>query len=64
MTATEKETYLGDGLYVSLSGLDGFRIKLRAPRIGGDHVIYMEGGELAAFMAYLKNTGLSAGILR
>ena len=33
------ETYLGDGLYVSF---DGWHIKLRAPRIGGDHFVGME----------------------
>lgn len=47
-----KETYLGDGLYVSF--LHGFQIKLRAPRENGDHVIYMEAGELNAFINFLK----------
>jgi hypothetical protein len=28
------ETYLGDGLYASF---DGWQVKLRAPRDGGDH---------------------------
>jgi hypothetical protein len=34
-----EETYLGDGLYVSL---EAGMIKLRAPRFGGDHVVYLE----------------------
>lgn len=34
-----EETYLGDGLYASISGGS---IKLRAPREGGDHVVYLE----------------------
>ncbi len=35
----DAETYLGDGLYVSF---DGWHIKLRAPRPGGDHFVAME----------------------
>ena len=34
-----KETYIGDGVYASF---DGFMIKLRTQRDGGDHVIYLE----------------------
>jgi hypothetical protein len=34
-----KETYLGDGLYVSF---DGWHIVLRAPRPEGDHVVALE----------------------
>lgn len=34
-----KETYLGDGLYVSF---DGMYIKLRAPRDDGDHWVGLE----------------------
>ena len=33
------ETYLGDGLYASF---DGWQIKLRAPRDGGDHEVFLE----------------------
>jgi hypothetical protein len=36
---TQKETYLGDGLYASF---DGFAIWLRAPREAGDHVVALE----------------------
>jgi hypothetical protein len=35
------ERYLGDGLYASF---DGFYIKLRSPRDGNDHVVYLEPG--------------------
>jgi hypothetical protein len=35
----QKETYLGDGLYASF---DGWQIKLRAPRLEGDHEVFME----------------------
>lgn len=34
-----KETYIGDGLYVSF---DGYHIRLRAPREDSDHWISME----------------------
>lgn len=33
------EAYIGDGLYISF---DGWQLKLRAPRIGGDHFIALE----------------------
>lgn len=45
------EVYLGDGLYASW---DGYQIKLRAPRMEGDHEIYMEPEVIMAFKAYLK----------
>jgi hypothetical protein len=49
---TERETYLGDGLYASW---DGIQIRLRAPRADGDHVVYLEDGlTLTAFLEYLK----------
>ena len=35
----DRETYLGDGLYVSF---DGWHLKLRAPRENGDHWIGLE----------------------
>lgn len=34
-----KETYLGDGLYASM---EGDMLKLRAPRIDGDHEVFLE----------------------
>jgi hypothetical protein len=39
MTVMTKETHIGDGVYASF---DGLRIRLRAPRENGDHVIYLE----------------------
>jgi hypothetical protein len=47
----ERETYLGDGLFASW---DGLQIKLRAPRDGGDHEVYLEDGlTLQAFLEFL-----------
>lgn len=43
---SEKETYLGDGLYASF---DGYNIILRAPRAHGDDVVYLEPLILRAF---------------
>jgi hypothetical protein len=46
-----RETYLGDGLYASW---DGWQIKLRAPRYGVDHEVYLEPGlTLDAFFEFL-----------
>jgi hypothetical protein len=47
---TERETYIGDGLYASF---DGFQIRLRAPRDGGDHEVYLDQSTLQAFMQFL-----------
>lgn len=44
------ETYLGDGLYASF---DGFRIKLRAPRLEGDYEVYLEPQVLQAFQRFV-----------
>lgn len=46
-----RETYLGDGLYASF---DGWRVRLRAPRIGGDHWVALEPPVIAAFLDYLQ----------
>lgn len=52
-----KETYLGDGLYASLSGNS---IKLRAPREGGDHVVYMEPEVYESLLAFVaRATGVT-----
>ena len=48
--STESETYLGDGLYVSF---DGFQIRLRAPRDGGEHEVYLDAAVLQAFLEFL-----------
>jgi hypothetical protein len=46
-----RETYLGDGLFASW---DGWSIRLRAPRDGGDHEVYLEPGlTLDAFFEFL-----------
>lgn len=34
-----EEEYIGDGLY---AGFDGEGIRLRAPRAGGDHWVYLD----------------------
>lgn len=47
---SEKETYLGDGLYAST---DGVGVKLRAPREDGDHYVVLEPDVLEAFEAWL-----------
>ena len=46
-----EETYLGDGLYCSW---DGWQIKLRAPREGGDHVVYLEPSVQIALVEFLE----------
>lgn len=48
---TDNETYLGDGLYASF---DGFGFKLRAPRSGVDHWVYLEWETLAEFSRMVK----------
>jgi hypothetical protein len=48
---TDRETYLGDGLFASF---DGWQVKLRAPRDGGDHVVFLEDGlTLEAFFEFI-----------
>ena len=36
---SDRETYLGDGLYASF---DGYQVRLRAPRDGVDHEVFLE----------------------
>jgi hypothetical protein len=48
---SERETYLGDGLYASF---DGFMITLRAPREHGDHWVGLEPNVFAALLEYQK----------
>jgi hypothetical protein len=48
---TEGETYLGDGLYVAF---DGWQIRLRAPREGGDHEVYLEPHVFEEFMVWVE----------
>lgn len=47
---TGREHYLGDGLYVSITQQG---IQLRAPRLGGDHLVYLDDETLDAFLAWL-----------
>ena len=48
---SERETYLGDGLFASW---DGWQVKLRAPRENGDHEVFLEDGlTLQAFFEFL-----------
>jgi len=48
---SQRETYLGDGLYASF---DGWQVKLRAPRENGDHEVFLEDGlTLQAFLEFL-----------
>jgi hypothetical protein len=45
-----REEYLGDGLYASF---DGWQVRLRAPRDGGDHEVFLEQSTLQAFIEFL-----------
>lgn len=47
-----KETYLGDGLYVSF---DGFQILLRAPRPEGDHFVALERDVYRALLHWVAS---------
>lgn len=46
------EHYLGDGLYASCNG---FSVKLRAPREGGDHEVWLEPDMMEALIKWWKN---------
>lgn len=45
------ETYLGDGLYASF---DGYQIKLRAPRDGGDHEVFLDESVFMALLRFMR----------
>lgn len=47
-----KETYLGDGLYVSY---DGYQLQLRAPREDGNHFIYLEPEAYLHLLRFVKD---------
>lgn len=59
-----KETYLGDGLYVSLDKLD--QICLRAPRSEGDHYVYLDRGVFYDLIYYVMqlDTGTYKTIIK
>lgn len=44
------ERYLGDGLYASF---DGCQVRLRAPRLDGDHFVALEPEVMITFQRYL-----------
>ncbi|MES2695104.1 MAG: hypothetical protein V4773_16645 [Verrucomicrobiota bacterium] len=46
----DNETHLGDGLYASM---DAGMIRLRAPRMGGDHVVYLDFDVTLAFARWM-----------
>jgi hypothetical protein len=49
------ETYLGDGLYASFQHGS---IKLRAPREGGDHIVFLEPDLYEALRAFARKVGV------
>jgi hypothetical protein len=55
---TQREEYLGDGLYC---GFDGYQMKLRAPRDGGDHEVYLEQSTLQALLQFLDAIPIKRG---
>jgi hypothetical protein len=54
-----KETYLGDGLYVSF---DGYLITLRAPRLNGDHWVGLEPPVYQALLRYVESLKAKAEV--
>lgn len=48
-----EEVHLGDGLFASF---DGFQLKLRAPRYGGDDECFLEPMVFINFIEYVKQT--------
>jgi len=56
------ETYIGDGLYASF---DGYQIRLRAPREGSDHVVYLDNATFSLFMDYVQEAvGIKIEIIK
>lgn len=49
------ETYIGDGCYASF---DGYQIKLRAPRLEGDHEVYLEPDVFQGLIDFARVVGL------
>lgn len=49
-----REKYLGDGLYASFNG---GMIKLRAPRLDGDHEVFLEPEVYAALLRFAEQCG-------
>lgn len=56
---SEREVYIGDGLYASF---DGYQIRLRAPRENGDHVVFLEPGlTLDEFFRFVDTLPIQRG---
>ncbi len=55
---SERETYLGDGLFASF---DGWQVRLRAPRDNGDHEVFLEQSTLQAFLEFLDALPIKRG---
>lgn len=53
MNQSQRETYLGDGLYASH---DGYMVFLRAPRENGDHFVGLEPEVLQSFMQFVERS--------
>lgn len=47
----EDEQHIGDGLYAHFNG---FHLRLRAPRITGDHVVYLEDWVYQAMREFMR----------
>lgn len=47
-----RETYLGDGLYASF---DGWGVRLRAPREGGDHYVVLDPEVWSALRRWINS---------
>jgi hypothetical protein len=55
---SEREVYLGDRLFASF---DGWQVRLRAPREGGDHEVFMDATVLKAFLQFLDTLPIQRG---
>jgi hypothetical protein len=54
-----EERFLGDGLFASY---DGFMVKLRTPRLRGDHEVFLEPCVLAAFLDFVEDIKKGQGV--
>ena len=52
---TERETYLGDGLYAHY---DGWQTTLRAPRPHGDHWVALVPRVMAELLRFAEQVGM------
>jgi hypothetical protein len=58
MSELIQEHYLGDGVYASS---DGHEVKLRAPRLGGEHVLFLKPSVWQALLAFAARIKLGHG---